>query len=255
MNIYDCNLRYGTQIRPTGYRRCDTIEELILQAKRSGINGGFLRCVDTDYTGVVFGNAKLTRDLVKVRNAGLDMWGAWGMVPSCTRETPAPQDLFDQMKQNHIGSIYFNPQEHHYFPRKTVIGDYCAMAEEKKIPVIFVSDYGVDVNQADDILKDFPKLRAIIILCRHWNQGRQIYPFLEAYENVMIDTSYRWDDQGVEYVVQNYGAHRLMMGTGFPEHYMGGSIAHVHCAEISQQDKELIFSGNMIRLLEEAGLK
>ena len=255
MNIYDCNLRYGTQVKPTGYHSCNTIEELIVEAKRAGITGGFLRCVDTDYTGVVFGNNKLTKDLAKAHNAGLNMWGVWGLVPSCTGETPAPYDLFDQMKQNHIGAIYFNPLSHQYFARKSVIGDYCALAEEKKIPVICVSDYGMTPDITDDLLKDFPKLRAIIIICRHWNQGRQIYPFLENYENVMIDTSYRWDDQGVEDVIRRYGAHRLIMGTGFPEHYMGGPIAHVHCAEISNQEKELIFSGNMIRLMEEAGLK
>lgn len=252
MKYLDCDLTYGYQVKMPGFKRCSTMDELIEQMKNAGLNGGLVHCCDTDKIGVVYGNTRLAQDLKTHADCGMQLLGAWGLVPSVTGETPSPVQLPKIMAENQIAAIYFNPREHQFSVKPNVIGDYCAMAEERRIPVLFDTNMGMSCEAIDEILSAFPKLCARINLNAHWPRGRQIYPILDRYENTWVDLAYRWEDQGIEDMVQRFGAKRLIMGSAFPVHYIGGALAYVRCAEISDEEKELIFGGNLLRIVKEA---
>jgi len=254
MKIYDLDISYGTQVKPQASPYCSTIEELVDVMQNAGLDGALIRCTDTDIVSTQTGNARLARDLRIAKAKGLDVWGLWALLPSCTDETPKPKDIYAAMKEDGIGALYVNPQDHQFCAHPGAMGDYYAVAEEKKIPMVFSTLHGLTPDQMHDILRAFPKLHCIIRFAGHWPKGRMLYPFLENYENTCLDTGYRWDDLGVEDIVRRYGAHRLLMSSSYPNHYIGASMAHVRCAEITPEQMELIFSGNLLRMLKEADL-
>jgi len=60
-------------------------------------------------------------------------------------------------------------------------------------------------------------------------------------------------DGGIEAFVGDYGAGRMLFGSGFPAAYHGGMMLALAHAEISEQDKQAIAAGNLDRLLGEVG--
>ena len=106
-----------------------------------------------------------------------------------------------------------------------------------------------------DIMKDFPDLTAIISDGDCWPNGRKLYPLLSSYRNLYLDLSYVMDAGGVEDMVGRFGAQKLLFGTGFPARYTGSMLGVVRSADISEEDRELIFGKNLERILEEAKLK
>ena len=50
-------------------------------------------------------------------------------------------------------------------------------------------------------------------------------------------------------------SNKLLFGTAFPYRYTGSMLAVARSADISESDREKIFGLNLIKMLEEAGLR
>ena len=247
IKIFDCDLRYGRYVKPVGFSPCHTPAELLREAGRVGICGGLVRNVASDIVSVIHGNARLAEDL---RAMPESYYGVWAIAPSASGDAPMPDKLPAAMKRDRIGALYINPIEHRFSPSPVIMGDYYAMAEERRIPLLLATDY---IEQEDilRVLEAFPKLTAIVSVCSCHPTMRQMYPILEKFENVSLDLAFQWDDQGIEDITRRYGAHRMVYGSCFPELYMGGMLTMVRCADISDEDKQAILGGNFCRLMEE----
>jgi predicted TIM-barrel fold metal-dependent hydrolase len=79
-------------------------------------------------------------------------------------------------------------------------------------------------------------------------------PLLERYPNVYVDTAQYLLDGGLEALVADYGARRVLFGSGFPESYMGGMMMALRHARLPEAAKTAIAGGNLARILEEAQL-
>ena len=230
MKMYDCDLCCGYV---PGCKPCLSPEELLAAAGRAGLSGGLVRTIVTNLSGLVAGNRMLAEMLSILPE---DYYGMWALSPSCVGEVADPQSLPAQMANSRIRALYVNPKDHQFLARPSVMGDYYAMAEERRIPLYLCTDYGLSLGEIDDILAAFPKLTCILNFCETWPSMRRLYPFLERYENLLLDIAYQWDDQGIEHLVRRFGAGRLLMGSYFPQLYIGGMLTYVHCAEISDAD-------------------
>ncbi len=252
MKILDCNLFYGASINGEPYRGCDTFEELEAEAQRCGIDGGLVRCIYSNAAGVEYGNRCVRNEIQMRRESG--WYGVWAALPPYTNETPKPENLHKEMKENKIGAIYIDPVSHRYILDPLSLGEVFAAAQEKKIPVILSTCCGVPMEKIYKIMKDFPHLTAIINDGDCWPNGRKIYPLLSNYKNIYLDLSYVMDAGGVEDMVSRFGAGKLLFGTGFPSRYTGSMLSVVRSAQISESEKEMIFGKNLENLLREADL-
>ena len=79
-------------------------------------------------------------------------------------------------------------------------------------------------------------------------------PLLRSYPSVHVDTARYLLDGGIEQLVDDYGATRLLYGSGFPESYHGGMMLALRHARIPIEAKSLIAGGNLDRILREAEL-
>jgi predicted TIM-barrel fold metal-dependent hydrolase len=56
---------------------------------------------------------------------------------------------------------------------------------------------------------------------------------------------------GIESFTADYGAQRILFGSGFPEAHFGGMMMAIKHAQISDQDRQNIASRNLERILSE----
>ena len=252
LEFFDCNLNYGPQTATENLKCCADIEELAGHMKRAGIAGGLVLKTIKE---AVLANNSIAEDIKNINEPFINkemFKGVWQLLPSCTGEIPAPHDLPQIMKQNNIGALTINPKAHRYLPRKTVIGDYLAVARERKIPVLLNTSRGLTLEQADDIMQDFPDLTVILNYADTWPSDRFLRPLLDAYPNLCLDMAYMMTDCGLKDLLKRYAAERILFGSGFPTSYMGAHMLVIKHAEITEEDKIKIAGGNLKKLLREA---
>ena len=245
LEFLDCNLNYGPQTSAENLKCCEDIESLVGEMNRAGISGGL---VIKTIKEVILANNSVAEDIKDKDN----LKGVWQILPSCTGEIPMPSDLPKIMKENNIAALTINPKAHRYLPRKNVIGDYLEMAQTRKIPVLLNTARGLTLEQADDIMRDFPELTCILTYEDCWPSDRFLRPFLDAYPNLCLDMAYMLTDCGLPDMLKKYTAERILFGSGFPVSYMGAHMLVIKHAEISEEDKIKIAGGNLKKLLEVA---
>jgi predicted TIM-barrel fold metal-dependent hydrolase len=122
------------------------------------------------------------------------------------------------------------------------------------VPLLCSVRRGMQWDDVYVLLREFPGL--VCVICDHgcWGTDRLFRPLLERYPNVYVDTAQYIVDGGLEGVVTDYGARRLLFGSGFPESYLGGMMLALRHAQIPEEAKTAIAGGNLERLLSEAQL-
>jgi predicted TIM-barrel fold metal-dependent hydrolase len=93
----------------------------------------------------------------------------------------------------------------------------------------------------------FPDL-PIVILQTMWPGELPLADLMERCPNISIDTSWMHSDQTLEWMVEHFGAGRVLFGGG-PDSHNGAAIAALVHADISDDAKRLIGGGNLQRLL------
>ena len=252
MEILDCNLSFGATNNGEPYKNCDTFRELLAELDRAGIGGGLVRCAYSDTVGVRYGNDFIARTVLSARAENRRFWGVWAALPPFTGETPSPANLPGAMAKNGIGAVYVDPQTHRYELNSLTMGDFFAVMEDCRIPVLLSTAHNLSMAQIYAIMENFPRLTAVVSDGDCWPNGRRLYPLADRYENLRLDLSYVMDAGGVEDMTARFGAKKLLFGTAFPARYTGSMLAVVRAAAIPDADREKIFGGNLEDMLKEA---
>jgi predicted TIM-barrel fold metal-dependent hydrolase len=102
-------------------------------------------------------------------------------------------------------------------------------------------------------LTSFPDLP---VVCAHWGGGLPFYTLMpevrEALENVYYDTAaspFLYRPEIYRYVSQLVGADRILFGSDCPLLSPGRLLREIAAADLSEEDRGLILSGNARRLL------
>jgi len=102
-------------------------------------------------------------------------------------------------------------------------------------------------------ITSFPDLT---IVCAHWGGGLPFYALMpevkEAMRNVFFDTaasSFLYTPQVYSQVIQLVGADRILFGTDYPLLAQSRLLEEINSADLPEEARELILSGNARRLL------
>ena len=173
--------------------------------------------------------------------------GTIPLLPSFLNERYQPENLFNLLKKYDLFGVRANPTRNRYFFDKITMGDIADMLIEKNIPVYISPDDGWE--NVYSIMKEFPKLTAIVTNYGLWGSDGYVYPLVSAYKNLYIDTSDFQEVVGIKTFVNKFGSERMLFGTNYPMDNMGGPLACILGAKISENDKENIFHNNIERLI------
>jgi len=179
--------------------------------------------------------------------------GTWVLLPHHTGEFPTPAELKDQLRASNIKTVTMYPKDHMYNLYEWVCGDLFDMLEECNIPLFINHDQIINYKDLHEVLNCHPKLR-IILTDLHYNTGRNLYPLLDKFNNLFIETIGFKVHGGIEDVCRKFGTGRLVFGTCAPVYSGGAAVAMITYAQISDDEKCMIASGNLERLLKEVRL-
>jgi predicted TIM-barrel fold metal-dependent hydrolase len=249
LRFFDCNAFLGLPAkRPIA--PVATVEEFLAEMDRAGVEKALVWHIAQHDASARIGN-QLLADAIRPYPR---LVGCWTLLPSQTRELSPPARFFRQMKEARVAAVRIFPKSHRFLANAVSIGDWLEQMVARRIPLFVSVRRGIDWRDIYALLAEFPDL--VCVICDHgcWGMDRLFRPLLESYAHVYVDTAQYLLDGGLEALVADYGARRLLFGSGFPESYFGGMMVALRHARIPDEAKVAIASDNLERILEEVRL-
>ena len=230
-------------------RFAETADDLLKEMDFYGIEEALVYHSRQRDDSPIVGNKILLREIEGVHR----LHGTLAILPPQTGELGSLEDLLELMRVKNIRAFRAFPSEHKYLMTKTALGPLYELMIERNIP-LFIS-----VNEScggisgwyliEKILSDAPELTLVVTEHGSWGHDRFFRPLIEKYENLYLDISRYELDGGISRFCADYGADRLLFGTGFPQWNPGGPILMLAQADITSKEREMIASGNLLRIL------
>lgn len=178
---------------------------------------------------------------------GLPLEVCWAAMPHQTGEMPAPDEFVRRMRQAGAKAVRLFPVLHQFSLDDWCAGELLSALEGSCVPVLLdMSQAGYD--QIASMLRSHPALRLVLLQpsyrCDHF-----LYPLLERYEHLAVETSNYVGSGAMEEVWRRFGPRRLVFGTGMPFTEPGAAVSHLTYAELDHADKQRIAAGNLEELL------
>ncbi len=249
MHFFDCNVFFGSPTKRL-LSPVPTVEMLLAEMDRAGVERALVWHIAQHDASPQVGNQLLAEAI----RSHPRLMGCWTVLPNQTREFPPPQVLFQQMKAARIAALRIFPNSHRFLANEVSLGEILEKMVARRIPLFVSLRRGMDWRDIYALLDEFPDLMCVI--CDHgcWGMDRLFRPLLERYPHAYIDTAQYLLDGGLEALVADYGASRVLFGSGFPESYFGGMMLALRHARIPDEAKAAIAGGNLERILQEGEL-
>jgi predicted TIM-barrel fold metal-dependent hydrolase len=249
MRFFDCNVFFGSPMRRL-LSPVPSVESLLLEMGRAGVEKALVWHIAQHDASPQVGNRLLAEAIA----AHPRLVGCWTVLPNQDRELPAPRSLFREMKSARIGALRVFPGAHRFLVNRVSMGDLLEEMVDRRVPLLVSLRRGIEWRDIYALLADFPNL--VCVICDHgcWGMDRLFRPLLELYPDLYVDIAQYMLDGGLEALVSDYGPERLLFGSGFPDSYFGGMMLTLRHAEIPQEAKAQIASGNLERILAEVRL-
>lgn len=241
LDFFDCNVqvgRFGNPIPETLF----TTSELMRKLQDAGIGRALAFHSLSKELHPMEGNPRLGDEIGEN-----PMTPCWVAMPHHTGDMPGPDEFLAQMKTAGAKAVRLFPNLHSYSLSDWCSGEMLDAFEADHVPVF------IETNQANyevvaSVLKSHPKLR-LTLLQTSYRGDRYLYPLFEKYEHLGIESGGYVVTGGIEAVCERFGSRRIIFGTGMPFFEPGNAVALVAYAQISDEDKQAIASGNLERLL------
>jgi uncharacterized protein len=247
LSYFDCNAFFGLPAQQ-GLAPVPSADALLAEMDRAGVERALVWHIAQHDVAPQTGNELLAQSIASHDR----LYGCWTVLPNQAREFPVPPLLFRQMHASRVVALRVFPDSHRYLLNAVSMGTLLESMAARSIPLFLSVKRGISWRGVYDLLSEFPTLTAVI--CDHgcWGEDRMFRPLLERYPNVAVDMAQYLLDGGIEALVADYGAGRLLYGSGFPESYFGGMMMALLHARIPLEAKESIAHGNLERLIDRA---
>ncbi len=247
LKFFDCSTFIGRSARQTVYPPVPSADAFLEEMDFCGVDRALVWHIAQFDASPQSGNELITQAI----RPHPRLMGCWTLLPNQAREFPPFEDFLDAMRQSRIAALRAFPLDHHYLLNEVAMGSWLAPMVDHRIPLFLSVARGSDWNVIYTLLSEFPEL--VCVICDHgcWGEDRRFRPLIERYPHVYIDTARYLLDGGIEAFSADYGAQRMLFGSGFPEAHFGGMMMALKHAQISDREREDIAGRNLERILSE----
>ncbi len=191
-----------------------------------------------------YGNRRLLEEIRDIPG----LLPEWVLLPHHTHEIAPADELIPEMLELGVRAARILPKTHGWPMSDGVAGPLLNELHERCIPLfVDVTELGIDA--AVSLCERLPELP--VILCGvGWGTDRQIEPALERVPNLYIETHAFQGHRAYERVARQFGADRLIFGTGLPDCSPGAAMMMSLYEDITDEEREMIAGGNLLRLLK-----
>jgi hypothetical protein len=238
--FFDCNARIGRCSTPRPEQFTD-VGGLLDEMDQAGIERALVHHAWSVEWDPQMGNQALLSEL----SGQTRLRPCFVPLPPATGEVPPPRDFASQVRDAG-GAVRLFPKEHQYLLNDVTVGHMLDVFSAERLLVL------IDIGQTSwgelaELLRRHPAL-SVLVLGLYYRVDRYLYPLLERFGNLHVESGTYGVHRGIEAVCGRFGAERLVFGTDLPVHEAGGPIAMVTYAEIPDEGKQLIAGGNLRRL-------
>lgn len=171
------------------------------------------------------------------------------VVPGGADDVAPEEDQVATAIENGSGAAFIRPDYDGWRLDEWISGPLFKALEDRRLPV-FCLERMVAAGELARLAGNYPDLPIICAGCNY--RAQRVYlRLLETFPNIRLSIGNNYTVWlGVEQVVEKYGPERLLFGTGFPVTEAMAALTMLTYADISEEDKQLIGSGNMDSLME-----
>jgi hypothetical protein len=241
LDFYDCNVQVGPCSSPVTENPL-TAREIMDRLEPMGIRRALVYHALSKELHPAEGNPAVLKEI-----EGMPLAACWVAMPDHTGEVPYPAAFIAQMKAAGAKAVRLYPGLHQWSLADWCAGRLLSAFESNQVPV-FLEMNQTGYEQVASLLAAHPNLR-LVLMQTSYRCDRFIYPLLERYDHLHIETSSYVVSGGIEAICSRFGARRLVFGTGMPYTEPGAAVSLVSYADIADSDKQLIASGNLEGLL------
>jgi len=253
VKLFDCNACYGSFSVPL-LRRAETPQDVLAEMQHCGIDRALVH-----HAAQVDESPEVGNPLISQQTAPHpELVASWAILPFDTGELGDLHTFLDAMRENDVRALWAFPSRHRYSLNATTFGDLFDEMVTRRIPLFLPrqeqSGGRAGWDLADEVLRDFPRLRMVVVGHGSWGEDRYFRPLMRRYEGFHVDTSRYELDGGIAAACRDCGHERLLFGTAYPNTGMGGAMLTVLHADIPDEWRAAVAGGNLERLLGEVNL-
>lgn len=243
--FFDCRASFGMRsYRAPGsfYKK----EDLLKKMADYSIEGALVyHSMAKEYDPQV-GNEMLCSEL----EGETKLFPVWVVLPHYTGEFDPPERLLKSMREHGVKAVtmFPSPSCQNYSFAEFTCGGLFRMCAEHRIPLFIDLDQMGGFRAVDALCSAYPDL-PLVVTKVGYRVDRDLYPLMEKYRNFYIEISGYKVMDGIRQLCRRFGAQRLLFGTGMPETSGAAAVGLVSYADISDGEKQLIASKNLLKLL------
>ena len=163
------------------------------------------------------------------------------------------KDDFHRSLEEGMRGIALFPLYHGYrLGAEPVLDTILAEAVERRMPILIPTRLlmnwtmpTLDGREARKLFSRFPEGRFLLMAV---NREVDALEAMRDHQNVSLETSCAQGAYAIERFIADFGIERVLYGSGLPLQYPGCGLAKIEGAEISEGEKEQIFSQNAMNL-------
>lgn len=249
IKLFDSNCMLGNRISPADaqYPRA---EDLLAEMRTRGIDKALVYHSYARENWIDRGNRLLTEETEKHP----ELFPCWTVMPHYSGECPKPSDLIRAMAVQNVRAVRIFPVHHRLKLYPWHWGELLEVLAACRIPLLI--DFSnlnwsqeIDWEGVRNLCAGFPEL-PVLLLRQGQAADRILYFLLEKHHNLYIETSYYQVNNGLQALVGNFGADRLIFGTGAPVYDPGCPIFCLLNSGLGEREVRKIACTNLESLLE-----
>ena len=244
--FYDCNCVFGRKKQAFAYDDLNK-DKLIGQLKKVNVERAVVSHTAQQFLSVKRGNEIL---LSKIKNDDIFIPAA-AVMPNAAGEFMEISEFDTFVQTNGIKMIKMYPKTQNFSASEWQMGELYSYFEKKRLPLM-VSIEEVGADGLYGMLSNHPALRVICTDCGFSND-RDMMRLMEIFQNLYLETGTFYTHGGIEYVVEKFGAQRLLFGTNLQHAEPGAAAARILYADITESEKRKIAYENMKTMLGQVG--
>lgn len=250
MQIELFDVQAGILGTPVGSRDTKSATDLVEMMQRCGIQRTLVRTATVDWDpDILYSNEKLYRACEPFP----ELIPCPMVIPNTGNDFPEETEQIRIAREQGAGVVRICPKIHLWLTEEWSSGDLFAALEALQMPVYLAASQLFYTDIAPLAAK-YPGL--VFILAEvGYREQRVLLPLLKKFPNILLSLGNRYTlHGGIEQLVQEVGADRLLFGTGYPESEPMSAVMQLLYADIPDRDKQEIGTINLSRLIERGRL-
>lgn len=256
--FFDANCTVGRHLKlaPEGLH---TVEDLLADMDHHGIAEALVVHSLSRETHPLLGNPRA----LEAVSASDRLHAAWAAVhPVARDDQPPPEQLLEQMHQNHIGALFLFTRQYRIDLSAWCIDRLLAPFAEEGVPVFInpneIGPMGIGMDETDwgqvvELCQRWPSLPVVVSEGRMRREHRTLLQALDTCPNLKLEISGLWLYGAIEFIVERFGANRLLFGSNWPTYGQHMTVATLAMADIDADAKRKIAGDNLRELMRWCG--